>query len=180
MYLSLITKKLTKMKKNFLAFLLLGIFAVSFNACKKDEDGGDDGGDPTPVENSWEVAGTTYTANTALGSIWNEDNTALGSVSTNNSVIAIVFKSKPTAGGTFVVKDGLTTDPVDLAANECTVTIIVPAAPNLYASTGKSGNTVAVTLVGGKLRAAFSGVEMQYIEGSDIKTTTAKGVLLEK
>jgi hypothetical protein len=167
------------MKKNFLAFLLLGIFAISFNACKKDEDG-DDGGDPTPTDNSWVVAGTTYTANTALGSIWNEDNKALGSVSTNNSVIAVVFKSKPTAGGTFIVKDGLATDPADLAPNECTVTIIVPAAPNLYASTGKSGNSVAVTLVGGKLRAAFSGVEMQYIEGSDIKTTTANGVLLEK
>jgi hypothetical protein len=180
MYISLITKKLTKMKKNFLAFLLLGIFAISFNACKKDEDGTDDGSNPTPVENSWEVAGTTYTANTAVGSIWDSENSALVSASTNNSIIGIVFKSKPTSAGNFVVKDGLATEPADLAPNECTVTILVPTAPNLYASTGKSGNTVAVTLVGGKLRVAFNGVEMQYLDGSDIKTTTAKGLLLEK
>jgi hypothetical protein len=167
------------MKKNFLAFLLLGVFAISITACKKDDDGGDDGGNPTPTENTWTVGGTTYTANTAIGSIWNEENKALGSVSTNGSVAAVVFKSKPNAARNYVVKDGLT-DPSELGDNECALSIIVPAAPNLYVSTGKAGNSVAVTIVGGKVRASFTNIEVQYVEGTDIKTTTAAGILLEK
>jgi len=149
------------MKKNLLAFLLLGIFAISFNACKKDE-----GEEACPtVTNTWSVGSKSYSSSALLPPSFSSG--SLTAFTTAGDVLTIEFKAKPTASGTYkVVLLGAT-----LADNECKVSARDSDSGTLYFGTGSTGS-ITVCVEEGKVKTRGSSLTLTYIDGGEEKTAS--------
>jgi|GEM_PF-4399759 len=156
------------MKKSLIAFLLMATFALTFTSCKKDEE--EDNNNTNLETNSWKIGSTLYKTNAFLGpSFSGSDLSALSPDPVGTLIIQ--FKEKPTASGTYTVKAAGS----DLGDKD----VIVSAAAGsettgkLYLSTGKSGNTVQITVTDSKVTAKIASIEISTLDGKDVASLEA-------
>lgn len=150
------------MKKNFLAFLLLGIFAISFNACKKDE--GEEEACPA-VTNTWSIASKNYSTSALLPPSFSAG--SLTAFTTDSDVVSIEFKTKPTESGTYKVILASAT----MGDTDCKISSRDSDSGLLYFGTGSTGN-VTVCVEDGKVKTRGSGLVLTYLESGDEKTAS--------
>jgi hypothetical protein len=140
------------MKKISLLTLAV-ITALTFSSCKKSSSGG--------APNQWTLNGTTY-----KGIITSNEFGFLSSLDASGNAADISFVVTPTANGTYTVTDGSGSD-----ASDCSLEIET-ASGDGWASTGKAGDKVTVTVSGGKITASFSGVTVESLNTQAVTTTS--------
>lgn len=160
------------MKKSLFSLLLVAFFATSFISCDKDED--DDG--PTIEDNSWVINNVTFKTPTLNPPSFTGANfTALDPATNGGGSLTLTFAEKPTTSKNYTVILGTNTptgDQVRIAATSVT-------APNLYLSTGRTGDVAVVTVNSGKVTVTLNNVEMLYTDGSTERKTTLSAKLIE-
>jgi hypothetical protein len=130
-------------------------------------------------ENYFTYLGTVYQVNPSVGAAWISESSSFNTQSREGINLLIKFKEKPTEDGVYKVKATSLNDPASFAADECSISILSPVAPQLLTSTSREGNTLRVMVVDDKLRVEFGFVEMTYQEGNARKTTNLSGSFFE-
>lgn len=150
-----------------LILVLTATFLMIIYSCKKSTPSA-----PDAIVNQFTFKGTTYKG---TGAEFIYDGTfstyKLAIIDSVYNYIYLAFKTIPTVNKVYTLSQYLS--PLDPSA--CFIKVI-PAAPSLnYNSTGLAGNTVNVTISGGKVVASFSNVSVS--DGTT--TTTVSGTLTQ-
>jgi len=113
----------------------------------------------TVVNNSWSFKGTSFTADSVVGSASGNDLTAYGVSGSNKDNLVFVFPTLPTAGGAYTVININNAPPV---GQQLYVTLYSYAgsAQAIYGSTGSGAVTATVSVSGGKITVTLPTIEV--------------------
>ena len=156
------------MKNIYLLILIVPGFLL-FPGCHKSNSGGIN----SASGSQWTINNTTYHG---LVTTYNDTSSALGilvSADAAGNYISVVFYSHPSTGGTYTVINGSSP-----GGTSCLITVATNSGGSsaLYSSTGKTGDKVTLTIVGGKLTASFTGITVV----SGTTTTTVTGTVIQQ
>ena len=153
-----------KQLRKFLIPLIIFIVTVNLYGCTKSNTNFN--------LTEWVFNGTDYKAqNTGYDTLLVTG--LLSGADSAGNYIDILFNSHPTANAIFTV----TRDEVGVGfpSSNCSVTVGNNYLFNTYISTGKSGETVSLTIIHGKFHASFTNITIT--NGSD--TTTLSGTVIQ-
>ena len=155
------------MKKLFL-LALIALSAIAISSCKKSN--------PAPVvSNQWTIDSTTFkNVNSGI-----QGGDTLYAVDDHQNEIWIAFGQAPVPG-TYAVVNWIDYIPgIVLTTTQCDIYAITYDPSFLdYRSNGGSGNTVKVTVTGGKATATFSNIIMTSLFG--VNNITLSGSFTQK
>jgi hypothetical protein len=133
-----------------------------------------------PSSDFWIINSRLFQTN-GIGAIWAPGTKSLGALSiTQGGIFTVTFKEKPSADGSYKVKDATSVRQADLKDDECIIIIATPGVPNIYSSAENAGSPVTVTVNSGKITVGFSDVDFNFMEGSALKLTKGSAVVPEK
>lgn len=152
------------MSRDILLFLSAASELLTFVSCTK--------GNAVPISTTWAFNGMAF--KTAI-TVYDSGGSALSLLSAVDSLgngIAIEFNSHPRINGTYMPTyyyfgTGFPT-------NNCMLSVLKIPLPTYY-STGKQGDTINLTISGGKLQATFSNITI----GNGTDTTTVSGTIVQ-
>lgn len=161
------------MKKIFQITLVL-ITSIAFYSCSKNTSTKN----TTSDSSQWTFKGVTYTGLATSYDTTDVDVNPVSDVlkSTNevSDSISIIFWTHPTVSATFTVNSGNLPRP-----DPTTCTIWLYHAGDMYASTGKAGDSVDLKISGDTLTATFKNVTL-IIGDTSFVTQTVSGTLIKK
>jgi hypothetical protein len=150
--------------RNLSLIALIVFTSAVFYGCGKSSSGSTG---TTVTSSQWTLNGTTY-----KGIISGYDTASslgiLNSTDASGNSITIIFYSHPETNGTYTVSDAAN-------SNDCTIDVQTISPSVIYTSTGKTGDIVNLTISGGKLNAAFTGVTV----ANGGTTTTTTGTVIQ-
>lgn len=130
-----------------------------------------------PASDYWKIENEVFVVN-ILGGVWNASSRALGAISSDNAVITLIFKEKPSENKIYTVVDATSYNQSSLNENQCTVAVV--SGSDIYASTSNESNKLTISVSESKIKADFSNLEMQYKIGTEVKTVLTSGNINEK
>ena len=148
------------MKKSLFALLTIATFALTFTSCKKDKD------EDKKVEltnNSFAVDGVKIDGDATIGALFTSNILALSSKD-GKSTVAILFKAKPEASGTFNLKGILQLK--DLGDKDLILTVTTNG--KTYISNPSNTEKASITVTDGKLSVAIPKVTLSEDKGTTI------------
>jgi hypothetical protein len=141
--------------------VLAAISLFNFYGCSK----GSKPSNITPASTQWTLKGTSYS-----GLVTTYDDTSssagiLASADAGGDFVTVTFYSHPASNETFTVTNGSSAN-----NNDCLITVGNPN--DVYNSSGQNGNTVILTITGGKLKASFTNIAVTNGTNSTIVSGT--------
>jgi hypothetical protein len=152
------------MKK--LSIVLFIFTAIAFFACKKTTNNS-----TSSAKSQWTLFSKTYFADTTYF-IYNAIDMQLRGADSLNNEATILFRYRPVANGSFMIRDANTiTDGIDLDSNQCVV--VISLGDTLFYRSTANTSSVSVNITNGKLNASFSNVKVKNaFDASDSTYTT--------
>jgi hypothetical protein len=137
---------------------------ILFFGCSKSNE--------NPTTTVWSFNGISYTAvNTGYDTVAMQGD--LIGQDANENYVSIIFNSHPTSNVIFNVISN--NHAMDYTGSNCKVAVGNYNSPFGYGSTGKSGETVNLTFVNGKMHAVFNNITITNLTD----TTTVSGTLIQ-
>lgn len=170
------------MKKLFYSLLMLTMLSLTFSACKKDKKNDEDNG---TLNKSWKVGDKTYKQGfsmfipqgvaTTLAAF-----TTIPSGDATVDNLQVIFKTKPTANGTYKIVYKPTYS--ELNADEVYVSAAEANGDKAAVAKGDDNKTATVAVSGGKVSVTIPKVSAYYgpHNGSLNETTTIEGNIVEQ
>jgi hypothetical protein len=134
-------------------FLFFAVMLITTENCSKSNQ---HNGTPTASPSQWNFNGNNYKG---TATTYDDTSTALGVLTSSDNMgnrIIITFYSHPAAGGRFAVING------NMMFTNSNCEIQVGKATENYVSTGQAGDSLTLTITGGKLTASFTNVSVVY------------------